>query len=197
MFDGGLPHDMMHDILEDVAPLEVKLLLLHCISDQKYLSLDEYNKRLLNFNYGYTESDKPAPILSSTFNSDKRVRSSASQMLLLLRILPFLIGDVISESDDNWRCYLLLRKILDIVTCPIVSNSMCSTLKLLIMDHNHTFISLYPTHFIPKMHFLIHYPEQMLLLGPMIRTWTMRHEAKLNFSSKRPIVLALRKYISL
>lgn len=31
------------------------------------------------------------------------------------------------------------------------------------------------------MHFLLHYPEQLLNLGPMIRTWTMRYEAKLHF----------------
>lgn len=38
-----------------------------------------------------------------------------------------------------------------------------------------------PFNFIPKMHFLIHYPEQILQVGPMVRTWTIRHEAKLNF----------------
>jgi len=33
----------------------------------------------------------------------------------------------------------------------------------------------------PKLHFLAHYPEQLMNLGPMVRTWTMRYEAKLNF----------------
>ena len=37
---------------------------------------------------------------------------------------------------------------------------------------------------IPKMHFLIHYPDQMRALGPMVRTWTIQHEAKLNFFKK-------------
>ena len=31
------------------------------------------------------------------------------------------------------------------------------------------------------MHFLVHYPEQIKLLGPTVHTWTMRYEAKLNF----------------
>ena len=31
------------------------------------------------------------------------------------------------------------------------------------------------------MHFLLHYPEQLSNLGPMVRTWTIRYEAKLNF----------------
>ena len=32
---------------------------------------------------------------------------------------------------------------------------------------------------IPKMHFMVHFPEQMLRYGPLIHSWTMRHEAKL------------------
>ena len=28
---------------------------------------------------------------------------------------------------------------------------------------------------IPKFHFLLHYPEQMAALGPMVRSCTMRH----------------------
>lgn len=33
---------------------------------------------------------------------------------------------------------------------------------------------------IPKFHYLVHYPEPIFRVGPMQRTWTMRHEAKLN-----------------
>ncbi len=31
------------------------------------------------------------------------------------------------------------------------------------------------------MHFLVHYPEQIMNVGPMVRSWTIRYEAKLNF----------------
>ncbi len=179
-FSGGLPHDWMHDILEGIAPLEIKLLLKHCISE-KFFLLTEYNQALVHFNYGYTETDKPIPIVHRHFLSDKPLRSSASQMLLLIQILPFLIGNKLPESDLNWKCFLLLRKVIDIVLCPIVNESMASSLKLIIVEHNALFKSLYPSSFIPKLHFLIHYPEQMLQVGPMIRTWTIRHEAKLNF----------------
>lgn len=65
-FDGGLPHDCMHDLLEGVASTEVKLLLKHCIAE-KYFSLDECNKSIVHFNYGYTESDRPVPVLQRRF----------------------------------------------------------------------------------------------------------------------------------
>ena len=175
LFDGGLPHDAMHDILEGIAPLEIKKLLVHCIRSNKWFTLDEFNKTLLGFNYGYSDNDKPTPIISTVlYADDKKLKSSASQMLLLLRILPFLIGDRIPENDECWKCFILLRKIIDIVLSAIVSDSLCSSLKLLVNEHHAAFVKLYGSEsYIPKMHFLVHYPEQMKSVGPLVRTWTM------------------------
>ena len=103
-------------------------------------------------------------------------------MLLLVQILPFLIADKIPENEDHWDCFIHLRKILDLILAPIVTENDCSSLKLLIRDHHAKFVCLYGSStYIPKMHFLIHYPKQMLNLGSMTHTWTMRYEAKLNF----------------
>ena len=179
MFGGGLPHDTMHDILEGVAPLEIKLLLLHLIGE-KNITLDEYNQKLIHFSFGYSESDKPIPILSRVLHGDGSLRSTSSQILLLIRILPFIIGPKVPEDNDHWKCFLLLRKIIDIVLCPTTSKSLSASLAFLINEHHGLFFSLYGK-CIPKMHFIVHYPKQMLALGPMIRTWTIRHEAKLNF----------------
>ena len=52
----------MHDVLEGVAALELSLLLQYCIVSEKFLSLDEYNSRLANFEYDYTETSKPPPV---------------------------------------------------------------------------------------------------------------------------------------
>ena len=30
------------------------------------------------------------------------------------------------------------------------------------------------------MHYMVHYPSQILALGPLVRSWTMRYEAKLS-----------------
>ena len=182
IFGGGLPFDCMHDLMEGLIPSEVKLLLIHCISN-KYFTLQEFNERLINFNYGYSESSKPIPILSQTLNSSgKSLRLSASEMLLLTYVFPFIIGDKVPNNDDHWNCFLYLRKILDIVLSPVVSENHASSLKLLIVEHHAKFVELYGNEFyIPKMHFLIHYPEQIQQVGPMIRTWNMRNEAKLHF----------------
>ena len=180
MFDNGLPHDAMHDLLEGLAPHEIKHMLLHYISNRVF-TLQEFNDRLLNFNFGYSDTDKPLPILS-TLKSDKKLRSSASQMLQLVRTLPFLIADKIPEGDEHWICFILLRKLVDLILTPIATENISSSLKLVIRDHHSKFVQLYGlSSYIPKLHFLTHYPEQLLNLGPLVRTWTMRYEAKLNF----------------
>ena len=186
MFGGGLPHYAIHDILEGVAQLEIKLLLAK-YTRNKLIHLDELNDRLMNFNFGYTETDEPIQILSHTLQSESSLRASASQMLQLVRILPFLIGYKIPEDNENWLCFLLLRKIVDIVLSPILNEDIRISLKLFIEEHHKKFIVLYGSEAFPKMHFMLHYPEQITAVGPMVRTWTFRHEAKLNFLNKHHI----------
>ena len=102
-------------------------------------------------------------------------------MLLLIRILPLMIGDLIPCSDSNWKCFITLTKIVDIIMSSFASADICAILKVLIEEHHRCFIALYTeAKVIPKFHFLLHYPEQILNVGPMVRTWNMRNEAKLN-----------------
>ena len=47
------------------------------------------------------------------------------------------------------------------------------------------FQSLYPeTTLKPKHHYMIHYPSQILMTGPLILSWTMRQESKLSFAKR-------------
>lgn len=56
----GLDLDIMHDQLEGVLPLEIKLLLQEYISVEKYLSLDILNRRIADFGYPLIDvSNKP------------------------------------------------------------------------------------------------------------------------------------------
>ena len=183
LFNGGLPHDMMHDALEGVVQYEIKLLVSHCI-DHNYFTLNEYNWRVINFDYGCNENDKPTAIITRDIlrSGDKKFHLSSSQALLLCRLLPLIIGDCIPENDLHWKCYLVLLKIMDIVSSPILSKGHCSVLKLHINEHHSMFKSLNgESSLTAKFHFFCHYPKQLLLLGPMVCCWTMRFESKLQF----------------
>ena len=130
MFEDELPHKAMH--LEGIAPLQIKHLFSQLIANGLF-TLDELNDRLLNINFCHSENDKPMPIFSHCLNNDtnKPLRATASQILLLVLILPFLIVHKIPECEEHWSCFLL-RKILDIVLSLVVSTDLCSSLKLLI-----------------------------------------------------------------
>ncbi len=98
-------------------------------------------------------------------------------MWLLVRTLPLLIGHYIPVGDE---CFCLLLEILDICTDHVCTLNAVGYLKTLIEEHHSLFQSAYPhASIIPKMHFLIHYPEQIVKFGPLILSWTLRYEAKL------------------
>lgn len=167
-----LLHDVMYDLLEGVLPHELILLLQHCLS-KGYFELPTVYQRLSAFDFGYSEvGDKPAHIQSSC-----NIRQSASQIWLKSRIFPLLVGDLIPREDSHWQCFIKLIRICDITATPSISKDTVAYLELLIEDHHSEFCNLY--FIIPKIHFVVHYPRQMLQFGPLVHAWTMRYEAKL------------------
>ena len=75
----------------------------------KYITLAQYNDQVTSFDYGYTElSSKPNELSPQCFL--EKFRYSASEMLLLARVLPFIIGDKVPEDDEYYNCFLRLLK---------------------------------------------------------------------------------------
>ena len=84
----------------------------------------------------------------------------ASQMWCLACLLPLMIGHKVPVDDDHWSNFLMLLSITDLVFAPTLSSNCLSYLKDLICEHHETFKSLYPAcSIIPKMHYMVHYPE--------------------------------------
>ena len=84
----------------------------------------------------------------------------AMQMWTLARFLPFAIGHLIPEGNENWENYLHLLEIMDIVFARRIPEEECGYLESLINDHHITFRALYPSASITmKMHSIIHMPR--------------------------------------
>lgn len=67
----GLPADAMHDILEGVLQYCVKEVLKVFINEKHFFTLQELNKRLIAFDYGYhNDSNRPAQIQSQKLASN-------------------------------------------------------------------------------------------------------------------------------
>ena len=85
------------------------------------------------------------------------------------------------RDSFSWSVFLVLRHIVDIIMCPVVSIYTCAYLRSLIIEHHAAFIEAYSEEKVTlKFHFLLLYPEQVKMIGPLIRSWNMRNEAKLN-----------------
>lgn len=95
--------DVMHDILEGVAPLEVKLMLQQFIYVEELFTLEQLNDRIVSTDYGYTnEKNKPSVILNLR-TAENPVKQTACQMWCLLLCLPMLIGDFVSHDNQHWK----------------------------------------------------------------------------------------------
>ena len=172
--------DIMHDFLEGLLPIELKLTISSLISD-RYFTLQQLNNRISSFNFGPADKkNKPSPILPSALANPRGASGqTASQMKCLAQYLPLIIGDLVPEDSEVWELFLLLLQIYKIVVAPKISWAGTIFLKSLIRDHHELFLELYEEgHLIPKHHFIIHYPRLIRLLGPLVQYSSMRKEGK-------------------
>lgn len=170
------PQDIMHVILEGVAPLEVKTVLKHLVLSGQ-LDLDTLNSAILGYPYSTDVRDKPCPITVTTLSSnDNNLKQSSGQMLVLLKIVPFILDSC--ERDEYFQVIIELTEIVQILFAPVISLASIAKLKLLIKQHLSNMKWLFPKNNItPKQHYLIHIPEQ-------IKEWVQCCDTCMRFESK-------------
>ncbi|XP_028407455.1 uncharacterized protein LOC114530067 [Dendronephthya gigantea] len=189
---GGLPTDVMHDILEGTLHYKMKEMLKEFIKVQAILTLEDLNGRIAKFDFGYyNDKNKPSPITEQKLSSnDHSLKQHAVQMWCLAIHLPQIIGNLISPENTKWKLFLKLLEITAICLSPVVSQEQIAYLQVLIEEHHSEFCHLYPeSSIIPKMHFMIHMPSVMLSLGPLARSWCMRYEAKHHYFKKLSTII--------
>ena len=86
----------------------------------------------------------------------------ASQMWCLSRMLPLFIGDFVPHDDEHWENYLRLLQIEEIVFAPSTTSRLAAYLQVLIAEYLEEFKRKYERALIPKQHFMVHYPKQIL-----------------------------------
>lgn len=157
--------------------MEIKLVLKRLILSGQ-MELDKFNSAIQNFPYSPLDiRDKPCSVSVNTLAAnDNRLKQSSGQMLILLKILHFLLDGV----DNEYTKFILkLIEIVQIVLAPIISLQTVLRLKSMIEQHLYQFKQLFPkVNVIPKQHYMLHLPSQIISLGPLIRSMCMRFEAK-------------------
>lgn len=72
-----------------------------------------------------------------------------------------MVGQYVPEDDEHWNCFLNLLRILTIATAFEVTQDGVAMLSSLIEDYLLQFNSLYHGCVTPKIHYLLHLPEQI------------------------------------
>ena len=93
-------------------------------------------------------------------------------------MLPFILDDKLDSDNPYWKVFLSLLEIMGICFAHRVSVSSVINLKRLIKEHLTSFKMAYDARILPKQHYLVHLPTQILMFGPLIRSWCMRFEGK-------------------
>jgi len=179
----GYPPDIVHDLFEGIVPVELALCLREFVS-KKYLSLETLNTLILNFPYKWGDRTNRPHIIPCTYASKCNIGGNAHENWNLLRLLPFIIGDLIPESEPGWLVLLDLKEIVELAVAPIHNEETIAYLNSKITEHRHRFVELFPSRLLPKHHFVEHYPQMIKYFGPLVGQWTMRFEAKHSFFKK-------------
>ena len=176
--------DPTHDFLEGTVPYEVKLVVRQHIVVEKLYDVEFLNNRIHSFAYDVTEiRNKPSANITlenvRAAYKDHSLRQMASQMMLLVRVLPFLLSDVVPEDDPHMKLILLLLDIISIVFAPKLHRGTLPVLEEKIREHDNLFKILFPEgNFLNKHHHINHYRRFIEKMGPAVHHSCIRFEAK-------------------
>lgn len=166
----------MHDV-SGVARYDMAVII-NCLINHEYFSLEYLNQRILLFEYGMTESKNTPPPISQNHLKNNSIIMSASEMLCLVRYFGLIVGELIPLETEIWKLYLYLRKIIDNCCARVLQPECATLLNNLISEHNRLYLKFSNSLLKPKFHILTHYGRLLLQNGTINHTSSLRFEAK-------------------
>jgi len=180
----SFPPDLMHDILEGVIPLMLKLTILH-LHSSGFVTIMQLNSQLESFKFGQNDcKSQPVRIPVNFSRGDMMLPGKAVEKLCMFRCLPFLVGCCVPPDDEVWKLYVGAREIVEILLAPAFPAGVLGFLALLIESFLYEFALKFPGKMTPKLHFMMHYPRLIADYGPLRALWCLRFEAKHQYFKK-------------
>lgn len=177
----GFPPHIVHDLFEGIVPMEISLCLTVFIS-KKFFTLDALNKSIEDFPFKWTnKTNQPHPV-SLTYASRKTIGENTHENWCFIRFFPLLLGHMVPTDEPAWELLADLKDIVEIVVSPVQMQESIAYLNFKIYEQKVRFMEVFPeSNFMPKHHFLEHYPHIICEFGPLAALWTMRFESKHGF----------------
>lgn len=175
----GYPPDLVHDLFEGIVPVELAQCFGVLIS-KKLFTFGDLNKRIKNFQYKWSDKRNRPHLVPHNFVCRKTIGGNAHENWCLLRLLPFLIGQLIPEDEPAWKVILDLKDIVELVVAPVHFEESVAYLECKISEHRERYKEVFPDQGL----FLEHYPEMIKLVGPIVMFWTIRLRPSTVFSNR-------------
>ena len=167
--------DWMHTLMSGgVAGTEMSLLLQEL--QKQGVALDGITSYSLAFTL-----PKSHGRVSKEWFADKRIAEdqmrtpSASENITMMRILNAFLVDIIAPLQiavRHCKCFSLLSRIVDLFMLgPEGAMPFVNELQTTIVEHNTLYVELYGDHVKPKLHHLLHIPENMKFVGRLLSCW--------------------------
>lgn len=180
----SFPPALMHDLLEGVIPLLMKLVL-QSLHSSKIITIAQVNAAIAAFSFGKNDKGhQPVSLPLTIASGTGSVLGSATEKLSLFMLLSMMIGHSIPSSNKPWQLYLQLRKVMDYLMCHRLPEKELPYLQMLVEDFAQNFVDCFPGNVTPKLHYLLHYPRLTSQYGPLRYLWCMRFEAKHQYFKK-------------
>lgn len=169
--------DILHDFLEGVCHYDLCNIIKNLL-DQKAFTLDELNANIRYHNYGPVVKNKKIDPITVEMLDKNKIRSSGEEMHILVASFAFIIGHRINKDSLEWKLYVVLRRILSIVTAKTIHKRTHEFLSDLITEHHRLYLQCFPDDTLkPKHHFMVHYPRIMQRIGPLSSVSCLRYES--------------------
>lgn len=175
----SIPPDLIHDDFLGICIRTTKLFLREICINAEFITLEQLNQRISEFDYGYTEkSAKPSPISENQImEASEGFKQTAAQMAQMVTMLPLIISDKVPEGLPALENYLKMLEVILISHADKISQQMLGYLDSCIKEYLETFQAVYHETFTPKQHYLLHRVNAILRHGPLDQYKTMRPEA--------------------
>ena len=172
------PPDVAHDIFEGVLPKLITLTLTHLIVKLKLFSVHMFNRMLSSFKLARCDSGhKSAP--ARLHGGQVKIKMTAVECWTMGRLLPLMVGALIPTDLEEWLLFVEFLQIVELVCSPVVTSTLISDLQCKVEAWLAKFVRVFPAEkMTPKMHYIIHYPNEMKKHGPLRQCWTLSFEMK-------------------
>ncbi|XP_052126416.1 uncharacterized protein LOC113206767 [Frankliniella occidentalis] len=167
-----------HDVFEAIINEYDFFPIIESLVERGWFTIRGLNKLIQKFKYSPQDiKNKPVKVRAS------KLGGHAVQNWTLLRLFPLIIGKerILDAADSHWQLYLKLKEICEYICAPSYTAQLVADMKGLIYEYMQERQEVLGTLPKPKHHFVSHYADLVVLMGPIIHLFTMRFESAHSF----------------